>query len=154
MLRRDGPAHRGALLSAPAARIDAILLWSALAGRQPPSLGHGCRSHRCARDRAGYRVQLTPQEFAPGGPFARLAEWLEAHAARFGFFRPYRGVMSGVQPEPWHFSFAPIAENARRHLSPAVLHAALTAAPLLGKEHVLARLEELHARYVAAIDWP
>jgi hypothetical protein len=35
-----------------------------------------------------------------------------------------------------------------------VLHAALTAAPLLGKEHVLARLEELHARFVAAIDWP
>jgi hypothetical protein len=24
----------------------------------------------------------------------------------------------------------------------------------LGKEHVLSRLDELHARYVAAIDWP
>ena len=83
-------------------------------------------------------MQLTPEEFAPGGPFAALAEWLEVNAARFGFFRPFRGVLSGVQPEPWHFSFAPIAENARRGLSPAVLHEALAAAPLLGKEQVLA----------------
>jgi hypothetical protein len=51
---------------------------------------------------------------APAGPVRPLAEWLEAHAARFGFFRPFRGVLSGVQPEPWHFSFAPVAENARR----------------------------------------
>ena len=68
-----------------------------------------------------YRVQLTTQEFAPGGPFAALAAWLETHAARFGFFRPYRGARSGVAPEPWHFSFAPSAENARRKLTPAVL---------------------------------
>ncbi|HEX9405010.1 MAG TPA: hypothetical protein VF917_11310, partial [Steroidobacteraceae bacterium] len=75
-------------------------------------------------------------------------------AARFGFFRPFRGVLSGVRPEPWHFSFAPVAENARRSLTPAVLHKAIAAAPLLGKEQVLGRLDELHARYVAAIDWP
>jgi hypothetical protein len=31
---------------------------------------------------------------------------------------------------------------------------AIAAAPLLGKEQVLARLDALHARYVGAIDWP
>jgi hypothetical protein len=35
-----------------------------------------------------------------------------------------------------------------------VLREAITAAPLLGKEQVLERLDALHARYVAAIDWP
>jgi hypothetical protein len=35
-----------------------------------------------------------------------------------------------------------------------VLEAALAAAPLQGKDQVMARLDELHARYVAAIDWP
>jgi hypothetical protein len=35
-----------------------------------------------------------------------------------------------------------------------VLHEAIAAAPLLGKEQVLARLDELHAHYVAAIDCP
>jgi hypothetical protein len=34
------------------------------------------------------------------------------------------------------------------------LRSAIAGAPLLGKEIVLARLDELHARYVAAIDWP
>jgi hypothetical protein len=79
---------------------------------------------------------------------------LAANAAKFGFFRPFRGIFSGVQPEPWHFSFAPIAENARRTLTPAVLQEALAAAPLLGKPLVLARLDELHARYIRTIDWP
>jgi hypothetical protein len=36
----------------------------------------------------------------------------------------------------------------------AVLHKAIAAAPLLGKVLVLERLDELHARYVAKIDWP
>jgi hypothetical protein len=102
----------------------------------------------------GYRVELSAAEFSAAGPFGRLAKWLEAHAVRFGFFRPFRGVLSGVQAEPWHFSFAPVAESARRALDLPVLRAALTDAPLAGKEHVMARLEELHARYVAAIDWP
>jgi LAS superfamily LD-carboxypeptidase LdcB len=137
-----------------AERVEAILLWSALPGASRHHWGTDVDlidRHAVAR---GFRVQLTPQEFEPGGPFAALAEWLADNAARFGFFRPFRGVLSGVQPEPWHFSFAPIAENARRRLTPGVLHRAIAAAALLGKDAVLARLDELHARYVAAIDWP
>ncbi len=102
----------------------------------------------------GYKVLLVPEEFAASGPFGPVAQWLQANAARFGFFRPFRGLLSGVRAEPWHFSFAPIADKARRQLSPSVLRAAISAAPLLGKEQILARLDELHARYVAAIDWP
>jgi LAS superfamily LD-carboxypeptidase LdcB len=138
---------------APLQRINAILLWSALPGASRHHWGTDVDLvDRNATD-AGYEVRLTREEFAPDGPFARLAEWLETHAARFGFFRPFRGVRSGVQPEPWHFSFAPIAEKARRKLSPEVLRAAITAAPLLGKELVLAHLDELHDRYVATIDF-
>jgi LAS superfamily LD-carboxypeptidase LdcB len=139
----------------PAAeRIDAILLWSALPGASRHHWGTDIDLIDRGAAPAGYRVRLTPEEFAAGGPFVRLGEWLETHAARFGFFRPFRGVLSGVQPEPWHYSFAPVAENARRALTPAVLRAAIAAAPLLGKEEVLERLDELHERYVAAIDWP
>jgi LAS superfamily LD-carboxypeptidase LdcB len=138
----------------PAERIEAILLWSALPGASRHHWGTDVDLVDRQATAAGYRPQLTAEEFAPGGPYAALAEWLEANAARFGFFRPFRGVLSGVLPAPWHFSFAPVAENARRALNPAVLHKALAAAPLLGKIEVLARLDELHARYVAAIDWP
>ena len=137
---------------APLQRINAILVWSALPGASRHHWGTDLDLVDRNATPAGYQVKLTQEEFAAEGPFAPLAEWLESHAARFGFFRPYQGVRSGVQAEPWHFSFAPIAEKARRHLSPKVLHAAIAAAPLLGKELILAHLDELHARYVATID--
>jgi LAS superfamily LD-carboxypeptidase LdcB len=138
----------------PAQRVDAILRWSALPGASRHHWGTDIDVIDRRATAADYRVQLTPEEFATGGPFAALAEWLEAHASRFGFFRPFRGILSGVQPEPWHFSFAPVAENARRSLSPAVLYKAIVTAPLLGKEQVLPQLGALHERYVARIDWP
>jgi LAS superfamily LD-carboxypeptidase LdcB len=138
----------------PAERVDAILLWSALPGASRHHWGTDIDLIDRNAIAPGYQVELTQDEFAAGGPFAALAEWLEINAARFGFFRPFQGVRSGVQPEPWHFSFAPVAENARRELTPAVLRAALEAAPLLGKELVLQRLEELHQRYVDRIDPP
>lgn len=138
----------------PAERVAAILVWSALPGASRHHWGTDLDLFDAAAINPGYRVQLTAAEFSAGGPFAPVSQWLDDNAARFGFFRPYRGVLSGVQPEPWHFSFAPVAESARRALTPAVLQAAVAESSLLGKDHVMARLEELHARYVAAIDWP
>jgi len=135
-------------------RIDAILHWSALPGASRHHWGTDVDLIDRRAVPPGYRVQLTQEEFAARGPFAPLAAWLETNAARFGFFRPFRGVISGVAPEPWHFSFAPLAEFARRRLTPGVLRTALESVPLLGKEQVLERLDELHARYVAAIDPP
>lgn len=139
---------------APKERIEAILLWSALPGASRHHWGTDIDLIDRAAIAPGYRVQLTAAEFARGGPFARLAEWLEANAARFGFFRPYRGALSGVRPEPWHYSFAPVAENARKALDARVLREALESSDLAGKEFVLKGLEALHERYVARIDWP
>jgi LAS superfamily LD-carboxypeptidase LdcB len=138
----------------PWERIEAILLWSALPGASRHHWGTDVDLIDGKATEAGHQIKLTREEFAPGGPYAALDRWLTTHAARFGFFRPFQGVRSGVQPEPWHFSFAPIAEKARRRLSPDVLRAAIAAAPLLGKEVVLQHLDELHARYVATIDLP
>jgi LAS superfamily LD-carboxypeptidase LdcB len=148
----------GALLDAgaltPPQRVDAILLWSALPGASRHHWGTDLDFIDRGAAASGYEIKLTRAEFAPGGPFARLGQWLDTHAARFGFFRPFQGLRSGVQPEPWHFSFAPVAEQARRSLGPEVLRAAIAGAPLLGKDEVLARLDELHTRYVARIDLP
>ena len=143
-----------ALRLPPPERVEAILRWSALPGASRHHWGTDLDLFDANAIAPGYRVQLSAAEFLPPGPFARLADWLETHAARFGFFRPYRGVLSGVQAEPWHYSFAPLAEGARRSLSPSILQAALSTAPLLGKAFVMDRLEEWHSRYVAAIDWP
>jgi LAS superfamily LD-carboxypeptidase LdcB len=138
----------------PAERVDAILLWSALPGASRHHWGTDMDLIDRNAVAPGYQVQLTRDEFGVGGPFEALALWLEDNAARFGFFRPYRGERCGVQPEPWHFSFAPVAENARRELGPQILRTALESAPLAGKEWVLPRLDELHQRFVAGIDPP
>jgi LAS superfamily LD-carboxypeptidase LdcB len=142
-----------ALALPPAERIGAILLWSALPGASRHHWGTDLDLVDAATP-PGRKAQLIAAEFAPGGPFAAFSTWMEEHAARFGFFRPFRGRLSGVQPEPWHFSFAPVAEIARRELSPRVLEDALAGAPLEGKADLMQRLDDLHARYVAAIDWP
>ncbi len=146
------PLDAGAL--APFERMHAILLWSALPGASRHHWGTDMDLVDRRATAADYTIKLTADEFAPGGPFAALDAWLTAHAPRFGFFRPFQGERSGVRPEPWHFSFAPIAENARRELTPQLLYAAIAGAPLLGKELVLAHIEELHARYVATVDLP
>jgi LAS superfamily LD-carboxypeptidase LdcB len=153
MLAADG-AMLDAMALAPQERIDAILLWSALPGASRHHWGTDIDLIDRNAPSDGYQDKLTREAFAPGGPFAPLSDWLEIHAARFGFFRPFQGLRSGVQPEPWHFSFAPIAENARRALNPAVLRAVIAAAPLLGKELILERLDELHQRYIAQVDLP
>jgi len=142
------------LKMSPSDRVSAILLWSALPGASRHHWGTDVDLIDANSISQGFQVQLIAAEFAAGGPFAALSRWLERHAARYGFFRPFRGVLSGVQPEPWHYSFAPVAERARRSLTPEVLRTALTQAPLLGREQVLDQIESLHARYVAAIDWP
>jgi LAS superfamily LD-carboxypeptidase LdcB len=143
-----------AMRLSPSERVSAILVWSALPGASRHHWGTDLDLIDANAIAPGYRVLLTAEEFAPGGPFGPLSDWLSDHAARFGFFRPFRGVLSGVQSEPWHFSFAPVADAARRDLTREVLQEALEAAPLEGKGEVMERLGELHARYVAAIDWP
>jgi LAS superfamily LD-carboxypeptidase LdcB len=139
---------------APRERVEAILLWSALPGASRHHWGTDLDLIDGNANADGFKDKLTREAFAPDGPFGHLDRWLDAHAARFGFFRPYQGARSGVQPEPWHVSFAPVAEKARRSLSKAVLRAAIAAAPLLGKEAVLEHLDALHARYVETIDLP
>jgi LAS superfamily LD-carboxypeptidase LdcB len=137
---------------APTARVEAILRWTALPGASRHHWGTDLDLIEGGAAAHGYAPRLTPDEYAAGGVFAPLADWLERHAGRFGFFRPYRGVFSGVHAEPWHYSFAPVADAARAELSVAMLREAVAAAPLDGKDEVLVRLGELHERFVRRID--
>jgi LAS superfamily LD-carboxypeptidase LdcB len=133
-------------------RIDSILMWSAL----PGASRHHWGSDIDVIDRAalppGYRYELVPEEFAPDGVFAALGAWLGAHLPRFGFYRPYATDRGGVQPEPWHLSFAPVSEPALAGLTPQVLRSAIAASAIEGRDAVLGRLDALHARYVTAVD--
>ena len=136
------------------ALIDAILIWSALPGASRHHWGSDIDVIDAAALPEGERPRLTPAEFAPGGWFERLGGWLDSNMARFGFFRPYTLDRGGVQPEPWHLSYAPVSVPALEVLSLDVLRETLAQADMPGRDAVLARLPELYERYVLAVDSP
>jgi LAS superfamily LD-carboxypeptidase LdcB len=149
---RDGTELKAADL-APEALVDAILCWSAVPGASRHHWGSEIDVVDGNALAPGTRVQLLPEEFTRG-PFARLNRWLDTHLSRFGFFRPYTVDRGGVAPEPWHVSFAPVSVRALALLTPDLLHRALRDSAVEGKDVLLARLAEIHGRYVAAVDEP
>jgi LAS superfamily LD-carboxypeptidase LdcB len=137
---------------APGELVETILLWSALPGASRHHWGSELDVIDAAAVPADYRVELVPREFAPGAVFARLDRWLAQHMERYGFYRPYATDRGGVQPEPWHLSYAPVSGPALAALTPALLQEALTHAPIEGVDAVLQRLASIHERYVARVD--
>jgi LAS superfamily LD-carboxypeptidase LdcB len=135
-------------------RVAAILWWSALPGASRHHWGTDIDVMDANALPPGYRLQVVPAEYAPGGPFARLTTWLDGHMHAFGFFRPYATDRGGVSPEPWHLSHAPVAARALAALSPERLREVLAAADIDGKEAVLEALPGNFARYVADVDAP
>jgi LAS superfamily LD-carboxypeptidase LdcB len=153
LLGRDGlPLDYAAIERS--ARVDTILWWSALPGASRHHWGSDLDVIDAAAVPVDYRVQLVPQEFAPEGVFARLDAWLADNLERFGFFRPYASDRGGVQPEPWHLSYAPVAVPALAALTVDVLREALSHEPLDGLDDVAAQLTYIHERYVTRVDEP
>ncbi|MBC7983468.1 MAG: M15 family metallopeptidase [Candidatus Obscuribacterales bacterium] len=153
LISRDGRQLERARL-ADCDMLDVILAWSAIPGGSRHHWGSDMDVIDAAAVPAGYNVQLITEEYAEAGIFAGLSRWLDDNMARFGFFRPYRTDRSGVCPEPWHLSYAPVALPALEALSLAVLRRALVDAELEGKAHILARLPEIYTRYLLAVDSP
>ena len=134
-----------------AERVAAILVWSALPGASRHHWGTDFDVVDRRRAPPDGPIELLSADFAAGGRYAALDAWLGEHAADYGFFRPYDRDRGGVQPEPWHLSFAPLAAPALAAMSPALLRTALVQAPLAGAGIVMDRLPELFTRYVAAV---
>jgi LAS superfamily LD-carboxypeptidase LdcB len=142
------------LALAPADRVTAILWWSALPGSSRHHWGTDFDVMDARAMPAGYKLQAVPAEYHAGGPFHRLTTWLDAHMHAFGFFRPYTTDRGGVQPEPWHLSYAPVAKYAQAALTAAKLRTVLADSAIEGKEEVLAALARNYATYVINVDAP
>ena len=136
------------------ARVAAILCWSALPGASRHHWGTDFDVMDAAALPPGYRLQVVPEEYAPEGVFGRLNAWLDAHAAEFGFYRPYTLWRGGVQPEPWHLSHAALAAAALQQFSIDILDEALARVELEGRVAVQRRLPEILTRYVTNVDPP
>jgi LAS superfamily LD-carboxypeptidase LdcB len=138
----------------PAERVRAILMWSALPGASRHHWGTEVDVVDLAALTEGRRFQLLPSEYAARGLFARLGEWLAERCSSFGFFRPYDIDRGGVQPEPWHLSYAPLSGHALEGLTLEVLTQTLQAAAIDGREAIISQLPEIHRRYVRGVAAP
>lgn len=134
-----------------AERVAAILVWSALPGASRHHWGSDCDLIDRGALEPGARVELLSTDYQPGGRYGRLSSWLSGHAHHYGFFLPYDLDRGGVQPEPWHLSFAPVAGSALAAMSPELLAEALAGAGLAGHGAVMAQLPRLYQRYVSAV---
>jgi len=151
------------LLDANGARVDAaaldedslvtaILQWSALPGASRHHWGTDMDVIDAAALAPGMTARLEPAEYAPGAVFGPLDRWLEEHAGRFGFYRPYTTDRGGVRPEPWHLSYAPIAQQAMSAFSIGMLLEALQVEGIDALGAVRNRLPEIVQRYVMNVD--
>ena len=136
---------------APAELLALLSTWSALPGASRHHWGTDVDVFDAAARPEGYDVRLVPEEYAPGGPFAKLGAWLDELAADpgFAFARPYfggeekNGRLAGVPavcpvaPEPWHLSARSPARGAQGDFDPGALRA-LLADPAPGEEIALA----------------
>lgn len=136
------------------ALVDAILVWSALPGASRHHWGTDFDVFDAAAAPPGYQVRLVPEEYAPDGVFGKLGRWLDANAARHGFFRPYAVFRGGPRPEPWHLSHAAVAGAALRQFSADMLRQALQSASLGAAAAVQRRLPDLFKTYVCSVDAP
>jgi LAS superfamily LD-carboxypeptidase LdcB len=134
-----------------AQRVSAILVWTALPGASRHHWGSDCDVIDRAALERGAAVELLAADYTAGGRYAHLSRWLGAHAHEYGFFLPYDQDRGGVQPEPWHISYAPVAGPALAALDVQLLRDALAGAGLDGRASVEARLAEFYDRYVAAV---
>ena len=150
--RAGRPVDMGSL--APGARVETILLWSALPGASRHHWGSDIDVADGRAAAAGYEPKLEVSEYRRGGPFAALNAWLDDNLRRFGFFRPYARRGRGVQPEPWHISYAPVARPALSKMSLRLLAEAIASGGVEGEAEILARLPSIRERYVLDVDAP
>lgn len=133
------------------ARLDAVLLYSALPGASRHHWGTELDIYDAGAVENGYQPRLAPQEYASEGPFYALQQWLTEHADAFGFFLPYQHYQGGVAAEPWHLSYQPLAQQYLAAFSPSILKHCLIQHPIAEQTLVLEHLDEIFNQYVSNI---
>ncbi len=136
-------------------KVFAILRWSALPGASRHHWGSDMDIWDSAAVPDGYQLQLTPEEYAVGGPFAACSQWLDTLISRgkTAFFRPYTGSgegssVEGVAAEPWHLSFRPLATMCEQGLSRGVIYRVIENADICLQETILENLDEIYSRFI------
>lgn len=133
-------------------KVFAILRWSALPGASRHHWGTDVDVYGAAVIDSNYQLQLTVAETEGAGPFAEFHRWLndELMQGSTNFFRPYARDCGGIAPEPWHLSYAPLANIFSRRFTQDLLREQLEKTDLELKQAVLENLDEIYQRFIVA----
>ncbi|WP_413502335.1 M15 family metallopeptidase [Serratia proteamaculans] len=131
-----------------AERCEAILRWSALPGASRHHWGSDLDVYDPSLLPAGQKLQLEPWEYQHAGYFYPLNQWMTAHMAEFGFYRPFTEEGDGVAVEPWHLSYRPLAREAEHLLTPALLLAAWKNKDVAGAQWLEEHLPSIFSRFI------
>lgn len=132
-------------------KVETVLLWSALPGASRHHWGTDFDIYDRNALHAGDRLQLIPEEYQQGGPFAPMVEWLRAYLQTHqapDFFFPYVADNNGVQPEPWHISYQPTASAVAKNWSLQTFMRHLEKNNVAAKEFILSHIDTLYARFI------
>lgn len=149
VLGNDGLPIDLAQLTEPE-RVFAILRWSALPGASRHHWGTDMDVFDAQGLPENYPLQLTVAESHT--VFGRLHAWLDEQIEQdgaMGFIRPYQLDRGGIAPEPWHLSYAPLAEVFQRAFSIDQLECILVESDIALKAAILANLDEIQSRFIA-----
>lgn len=134
----------------PYEKIVAILRWSALPGASRHHWGTDLDVYDSSRLSSDYQLQLTVEETEADGPFAEFHRWLSKEMQRPGcsFYRPYAIDRGGIAPEPWHLSYAPLAQQYAAVLTEDVLRTQLACTDIELKDTILENLSAIYTRFI------
>lgn len=131
-------------------KVFAILRWSALPGASRHHWGTDIDIYDASRMPQDYQLQLTLDETQGDGCCAEFHVWLTQVLTQSpcDFFRPYVAGVGCISPEPWHLSYAPLAQVFAAQLTEEVLRAKIAATEIALKSHILKNLSEIFTRYI------
>jgi len=132
--------------------MHAILLFSALPGASRHHWGCDIDVYATNLLADDYQLQLEPWEYSAQGPLAKLSCWLNTHAGDFDFYLPYGSYQGGVAAEPWHLSYAPLANNYQRNFDKPQLEKLLISSNILGKSTIINNIDVIIKRYIINVN--
>lgn len=133
-------------------KLPLLLRWTALPGCSRHHWGTDLDVYDMTATTDGYALQLLPEEYIEGGPFAHLGKVLSAWCdtqVTTRFYRPYAKDNGGVAVEPWHLSHRAVAHEIRMMMTPSCVADVLAKTEIEGKEAILANFDAIWQRYVA-----
>ncbi len=129
-------------------RVTAILLYTALPGASRHHWGTDLDLYATNLLPKNKLLQLEPWEYQQSGYFAELTHWLAENAPLYDFFQPYDKDRGGVAIEPWHFSYAPLAQQYQQALTLEQIEITIKSSTIYAKEAILNQLTNIYQRYI------